>query len=83
LFALRLSAKTVRAITGPDKMRLIDPSHPFLRPAWRRYVIVAAPFIWAGVEISYGSAVWAYLCAGIGGFLAWHLVWAWKDGDAD
>jgi hypothetical protein len=35
------------------------------------------------VEFSYGSAVWAYLCAAIGGFLGWHLIWAWKDTDAD
>ncbi len=64
-------------------MRLIDPSHPFFRPAWRRYVIVALPFIWAGVELSYGSEVWAYLSAAIGGYLAWNLIWARKDEDAD
>jgi len=64
-------------------MRLIDPSHPFFRPAWRRYVIVALPFLWAGVEFTYGSEVWSYLSAAIGGYLAWNLIWAWKDEDAD
>ena len=64
-------------------MRLIDPSHPLFRPAWRRYTIVAAPFIWALVEASLGSMLWAYLCAGIGGYLGWHLVWAWKDDSSD
>lgn len=64
-------------------MRLIDPSHPFFRPAWRRYLIVGAPFVWAAVELAYGSEVWAYLCAAIGGYLAWHLLWSWTDGDPD
>jgi len=64
-------------------MRLLDPSHPVFKAAWRRYVIVAAPFVWAGVEITYGSAIWAYLCAAIGGFLAWHLVLVWKGDRAD
>lgn len=64
-------------------MRLIDPSHPVFRTAWRRYLIVAVPFLWAGVEITYGSAIWAYLSAAIGGYLAWHLVLTWKDDEPD
>ncbi len=54
-------------------MRLIDPSHPFFRPAWRRALIVAAPFAWAAVEWSQDNRIWAYLFAAIGGFLAWNL----------
>ncbi len=64
-------------------MRLIDLSHPFLRPAWRRYAIVAAPFVWATVEYSYGSEIWAYLCAAIGGYLAWQLIVTWTDAPDD
>ena len=64
-------------------MRLIDPSHPFFRPAWRRYVIVALPFLWAGVEFSYGSEVWGLPLGGHRWLLAWNLIWAWKDDDAD
>jgi len=62
-------------------LRLFDTTHPFFRAAWRRYAVVAAPFVWAGVEYSYGSQIWAYLCAAIGGFLAWHLIVTWKDRD--
>ena len=64
-------------------LRLLDTSHPFFRPAWRRYVIVAAPFLWAGIEFNYDNTIWAYLFAAIGGFLAWHLVLTWKDTDPD
>ena len=60
-------------------MRLLDTSHPFFRPAWRRYVIVALTFAWAGVEWSNDHRIWAYLFAGIGGYLAYHLIIAWRD----
>lgn len=60
-------------------MRLIDPSHPFFRPAWRRYLIVAAPFLWAFVEEGQGNRIWALLFAAIGGYLAWHLIFTWRD----
>jgi hypothetical protein len=64
-------------------MRLIDPSHPFFRPAWRRYLVVAAPFAWAGVEWSAGNTVWAYLFAAIGGYLAWNLLIAHRPEGED
>ena len=58
-------------------MRLIDPAHPFYRPAWRRYLLVAIPFLWAGVEHVHGSVVLGYLSAAVGGYLAWHLIIRW------
>lgn len=64
-------------------MRLIDPSHPFYRPAWRRYVLTLAPFAWAPVEWSGGNTFWAYLFAAIGGFLAWHLIITWQPPEDD
>ncbi|MEJ6392092.1 hypothetical protein V8J82_02430 [Gymnodinialimonas sp. 2305UL16-5] len=60
-------------------MKLLDPSHPFFRPLWRRAAVTAAPFLWAFVELSQDNAIWAYLFAGIGGFLAWHLLITWRD----
>ncbi len=59
-------------------MRLIDPNHPFYQAAWRRYLLVVAPFAWAGIEWSNGQTVWAYLFAAIGGYLAWHLIIAFR-----
>ena len=64
-------------------MRLIDPHHPFYRPAWRRYLIVAAPFVLAGVEWNIGYTTWAYLFAAIGGYLAWNLVLNWRPDSKD
>ena len=64
-------------------MRLIDPAHPFFRAAWRRYLVVAVPFLWAGVEWNMGSMIWGWLCAAIGGYLAWHLVLNWREDAGD
>lgn len=64
-------------------MRLIDPEHPFFRPAWRRYLVVAAPLIWACVEWSLGQIAWGFIFATAGGYLAWHLVLNWRPGGDD
>jgi hypothetical protein len=62
-------------------MRLLDPSHPFYRPAWRRYLLVGATFGWALLELSFDNMIWACLFAGIGGYLGWHLIVRWQGGD--
>ncbi len=62
-------------------MRLLDPAHPFFRPAWRRYALVGACFAWAGLEWGTDNRIWAYLFAAIGGYLAWHLIVNWKAPD--
>lgn len=59
-------------------MPLFDPSHPFFRPAWRRYTIVGITFAWAAVEYESENQLWAYLFAAIGGYLAWHLIIRWR-----
>ena len=64
-------------------MQLLDPKHPFFRVAWRRYLTVAAPFVWAFVEYANGNALWAYLFAAIGGFLGWHLIVRWSPEGKD
>jgi len=55
-------------------MQLIDPNHPFFRATWRRYAVVAAPSLWAGLEASGGNYGWAILFAAAGGYLAWQLL---------
>lgn len=64
-------------------MRLIDTTHPFYRPKWHRYLLVAVPFVWASVEWGFGNPIWAYLSAAIGGFLARHLVLNWRPDSTD
>lgn len=62
-------------------MKLIDPSHPFFRPRWRRILLVVACFTWAGIEMVLSNTTWAFLFAAIGGYVAWVLILTWKDPD--
>lgn len=42
-------------------MKFFDPDHPFLRPLWRRIVIVVATLAWAGVEFMNGAVGWGFV----------------------
>lgn len=64
-------------------MRLIDPQNPFYRPAWRRYLIVAAPLLWAGVEWGLGNNNWAIFFVAISFYLAYHLLLKWPPDTKD
>ncbi len=63
-------------------MKLIDASHPFYRPAWRRVAVVAACFGWALIELIMGSPGWAILFGGVGLYAAYELFVA-NTGDTD
>ena len=43
--------------------------HPALRPIWVRIAIVTACLGWGGVELRWGSPVWAVAIALVGGWL--------------
>lgn len=47
-------------------MKLIDASHPFFRPLWRRVAVVVACLGWGLLELLSGSPGWAILFSGIG-----------------
>ena len=65
-------------------MRFLDPDHPFFRPRWRRYVTVAVPAIWAGVELAFiGSALWAGIFGALAIYAAWALLWPRPEGPGD
>lgn len=59
-------------------MQLIDPSHSFYQPLWRRVVIVAVCLGWAVVETTRGDPFWAVLTAGAGIYSAWVLLVTFK-----
>jgi hypothetical protein len=48
----------------------VQPS-PFLDPLWRRIVLVAFCFAWAGWEFYNGAALWAVMAAGMGVYGGW------------
>ncbi len=53
---------------------MIDPDHPFYEPLWRRIVIPAVCFVWAGVELYSGSVTWAVISAALGLFAGYKLL---------
>jgi hypothetical protein len=64
-------------------MKLLDTSHPFLRPLWRRVAIVVFSLCWALFELSMGEPVWAIAFAAIGLFCAWTLLVAYRPGNRE
>lgn len=54
-------------------MKLLDASHPFYAPVWRRVAIVAVCFIWALVELSNDAVFWAILSAALGAYCLWEF----------
>ena len=48
-----------------------DQEHPFLRPLWRRVVLVAFCAVWAAWEVYNGETFWATLAVGMAAYAAW------------
>ena len=46
-------------------MDIIGASHPYFRPAIRRYAVVATCAIWAIVEWSFGDPFWGIIATGV------------------
>jgi hypothetical protein len=66
-----------------------DVDHPWLRPLWRRVLLVAFCALWAAFELATGSPTWALLVGGMALYGAWAFLVAYNpdpgppaDGDA-
>ncbi|MGL4488551.1 MAG: DUF3329 domain-containing protein [Rhizobiaceae bacterium] len=60
-------------------MDIIGASHPFFRPAVRRYSVVAVCLIWTAVEWTFGDAFWGIISGGIFGLAAYELLWTYDE----
>ncbi|KPF61310.1 hypothetical protein IP85_01650 [Rhizobium sp. AAP116] len=49
------------------KFQILDPTHPFFKPLYRRILCVVLPLAWSGVEYSNGATGWAmvFIVAGL------------------
>ena len=56
------------------KLQILDPSHPFFRPLWRRVLTVLLPAIWALVEFSNGETGWAIAFLAISAYAGYELL---------
>lgn len=57
-------------------MKLLDPDHPFFRRPLARWLTVALPLAWGGVEFWNGAPVWGGLFWAAGLYALWVLVLA-------
>jgi hypothetical protein len=49
-----------------------DQDHPFLRPLWRRILLVAFCVCWSAWEIFYnGEQLWIYIALGMTAYATW------------
>ncbi|WP_312222339.1 hypothetical protein [Rhizobium rhizoryzae] len=55
-------------------MKLLDPTHPFFKPLWRRVLTVVLPALWGGVEALNQAWGWAILFLGAAGYAAYELL---------
>ena len=63
--------------------KLFDVQLAFFRPLWRRIVLVAMCFTWAGLEYSWGNQGWALVFIGIGSYLTHQLFIAFAPPEED
>ncbi|TKT82544.1 hypothetical protein [Aquamicrobium sp. LC103] len=59
-------------------MQLLDASHPFFRPLWRRVAVVVVCLGWGLFEFASGAPLWGTLFVGAGLYSAWALLIAFK-----
>ena len=62
---------------------IFDLQHPFFGPLWRRALVTAIAFGWAGVELASGAPGWALLFAAAGAWCGYQFFVVWTDPQDD
>lgn len=60
-----------------------DAEHPFFRPLWRRVLVVAFCFGWAGFEFYNGSQTWGLIALAAAAYGVWSLFIAYNPPPED
>ncbi|HQY73477.1 MAG TPA: hypothetical protein PLK44_07175 [Aestuariivirga sp.] len=65
-------------------MKIIDESHPFYRPLWRRVALVAVLAGWTAFEVFITQQpLWMLVAGALLAYAAWILLFTWKDTSAN
>ena len=56
------------------KFQILDPTHPFFKPLWRRILCVVLPLAWAGVEYWNGATGWTMVFVVAGLYAGYELL---------
>ena len=64
-------------------MKIIDESHPFYKPLWRRVALVGVLAAWTGFEVFYTQQpLWMLVAGALFAYATWILLISWKDSSA-
>ncbi|MTH96493.1 hypothetical protein [Roseibium sp. RKSG952] len=58
-------------------------SHPFLRPLWRRILLVLFCFGWAGVEFYNDDQTWGLITLAIAAYAIWSFLISYPRQDSE
>ena len=65
-------------------MKIIDESHPFYKPLWRRVALVGVLAAWTAFEVFYtGQPIWIVVAGALFAYSAWIFLISWQDSSAD
>ena len=64
-------------------MKIIDESHPFYKPLWRRIVLVCVLAAWTAFEVFVsGQPLWIAVAGGLFAYSAWIFLISWQKNSA-
>ena len=64
-------------------MKIIDESHPFYKPLWRRLALLGVLAAWTAFEVFYSKdGVWMAVAGALLAYATWILLITWKDSSA-
>ena len=64
-------------------MKIIDESHPFYKPLWRRLALLGVLAGWTAFEVFYTQQpLWMLVAGALLAYATWILLITWKDSSA-
>jgi hypothetical protein len=65
-------------------MKIVDESHPFYKPLWRRIALVAVVGGWTAFELFYTKEpIWIVVAGGLFAYTAWIFLINWQGTSAN
>ena len=65
-------------------MKIVDESHPFYKPLWRRIALVGVLAAWTAFEVFYTQQpLWIVVAGGLLVYTAWIFLFSWKGSSAN
>ena len=67
-----------------NPMKIIDESHPFYKPLWRRVALVGVLAGWTAFEVFYTQQpLWIMVAGALFAYTTWIFLISWRDNSAN